>query len=710
MNSLTRSIIAATLLAGLGAAPASRPTVAVDPANCVSSDCHPGIKSSKATHGPVAASTCDACHEVVDVAAHTYRLKRDGADLCTYCHEFDVSAMPVIHKPARTGECLGCHDPHGGRDRTLTREASMQQLCGRCHQSLTQGHEFLHTPVKAGQCDSCHPPHAAMFPKLLDAVGTDLCLACHQDFERQLAEVSTVHKALDKGCAECHDVHASDQPMQLNRPTLELCLGCHEKTGSQLVSAKYTHSAATRDRACLTCHTAHGSDIVKLMLDQPIALCMSCHRNEIRVDAKRVIPAVKELADNGMHKHGAVKDGQCSGCHGAHGTDQPLLLTKVYSRTLYKPFDVANYQLCFSCHDVGLVKQKTTATLTAFRNGDRNLHWIHIRQDERGRSCYMCHTTHASANDRNVRATTPYKLWNMPIGFTKTATGGSCTPGCHVSWSYDRITPAPGPTSMPSHVPPSAVARAEGDQPVMISLTAPDECGQAITVPDSTRPAVLLLLSAEQMRDEAIVKAFATSIPDDVPIQVVVVECGPGDNAPVALRWPIVPDPDRRISADLDVHGWPTALVLQSDGLQVARIGGSPESFAQKLSPYLQLADKTLDRAAVERQLSQHTVVGDGATRDLLTAQRLISDGKSKQAMKVLAEAIERHPDSIPLRIAIARALIALDRHGEAQGVLKVVLDHSPHSSDAHYLMGVIHEHAGDWQAAAQAYRAAGPR
>jgi predicted CXXCH cytochrome family protein len=710
VDAISRFIFAVALLAAFGASPATRPATAVEPGGCVTSECHTNIKSSKVTHGPVAASTCDACHEPVDVTKHTFILARDGADLCTYCHEFNVTAMPVIHKPVKTGECLGCHDPHGGRDRTLTREASMKKLCGRCHDSVVGNHKSLHTPVKLGQCDSCHPPHAAMFSKLLDAVGADLCLACHQDFDRQLAMVSNVHKALDKGCGECHDVHASDQPMQLVKPALELCLGCHEKTRVQLATAKYKHSAATRDDACLTCHTAHGSDTIKLMLDQPIALCMSCHNKEIRVDGKRVIPAVKELADDALHKHGAVKDGQCSGCHGAHGTDQPLLLTKIYSRTLYKPFDVANYELCFTCHDVGLVKQKSTVTLTAFRNGDRNLHWVHIRQDERGRSCYMCHTTHASPNSRNVRTNTPYKLWNMPIRFTKTTTGGTCAPGCHTSWAYDRVDPVPGPTTAPTVVTP-VIARVEGNGPAVISLTTLDVQGNEIQVPDVNRPTLLVLLGPQQFGDEGIIKAIANAVPKPGRVQVVLIECGPADEAcGDPLPWPIVSDPDREISSELDVHGWPMALVLQSDGLEVARIGGASESLALKLGPYLELAARTVDRAAVERKLATNTVIGEGAARDLLEAQRLISDKKSREALKLLGQAIERHPDSIDLRVATARALIELGHHDDAKNVLKVVLQHSPDLPDAHYLMGLVHEHAGDWQAAAKSYRAAGSK
>jgi hypothetical protein len=35
----------------------------------------------------------------------------------------------------------------------------------------------------------------------------------------------------------------------------------------------------------------------------------------------------------------------------------------------------------------------------------------------------------------------PFSKWRLPLNFTKTETGGSCTPGCHQKYAYDRKTP-----------------------------------------------------------------------------------------------------------------------------------------------------------------------------------------------------------------------------------------------------------------------------
>src|SRR5512143_421724 len=95
--------------------------------------------------------------------------------------------MSSVHKPVAEGQCLGCHDPHGGATKTLNREATTVELCGRCHDTLKADRKFLHSPVAQGECDSCHTPHASKFPKLLDVVGSDMCLACHKDFEPAIA-------------------------------------------------------------------------------------------------------------------------------------------------------------------------------------------------------------------------------------------------------------------------------------------------------------------------------------------------------------------------------------------------------------------------------------------------------------------------------------------------------------------------------------------
>jgi predicted CXXCH cytochrome family protein len=129
-------------------------------------------------------------------------------------------------------------------------------------------------------------------------------------------------------------------------------------------------------------------------------------------------------------------------CHAAHGSDYFRLLIKEYSPEFYAPFDVSNYDLCFSCHQADKVLVKETENFTDFRNGKTNLHFLHVNNPQRGRTCRTCHATHASDEPKHLREKVPYGGWEIRINFEKTETGGGCSPGCHDRRGYDRVNPA----------------------------------------------------------------------------------------------------------------------------------------------------------------------------------------------------------------------------------------------------------------------------
>jgi predicted CXXCH cytochrome family protein len=106
----------------------------------------------------------------------------------------------------------------------------------------------------------------------------------------------------------------------------------------------------------------------------------------------------------------------------------------------YNAYDPLLYALCFECHKKDLVLDERTTTLTGFRNGDLNLHYLHVHQ-EKGRTCVACHAPHGSFQEAQVRRSTPFGAWDIPIGFTKTPTGGVCGASCHVVKKYDREKP-----------------------------------------------------------------------------------------------------------------------------------------------------------------------------------------------------------------------------------------------------------------------------
>jgi predicted CXXCH cytochrome family protein len=438
-----------------------RPTGAVAADTCTTSGCHADVKDYRVLHGPVNVNSCDACHKLTDEKQHTYALTRTKAETCTFCHQLETRKDPVVHKPLADGACLECHNPHGGTTSKFLRGKTMAEMCARCHQDTVGNKSHVHGPVAAGACGSCHKAHSSQFPKLLVAQGRDLCLDCHTDMRTQMTQVKFRHKAVEQDCTSCHDAHASNFPMQVKQAPAQLCTSCHEHDAIKkaAMDSKHKHSVVTNDQACLNCHTAHGGDLAKLMKNDELKVCMKCHDKPIdRGKDVKPIASVAEVLDPNMVKHGPIQKGNCGGCHEPHGSDNARLLDKAYPEGFYTGFKTQDYDLCFSCHNKELVTLEKTSSLTNFRNGERNLHFVHVNKNDRGRSCRACHEVHASAQPLHVRESVPYGNWKMPLNFRRTETGGSCASGCHKPYGYDRVTPVQNsteqnPTPMPAPTP-----------------------------------------------------------------------------------------------------------------------------------------------------------------------------------------------------------------------------------------------------------------
>jgi predicted CXXCH cytochrome family protein len=432
--------------------------------NCTEGQCHTKERNFKILHGPTALGACDVCHATDDAKEHTFKLKQKDKALCDFCHVDKVVAAKVMHKPVEEGKCLSCHNPHGSANKSMLRKDTPSALCADCHKDLTKDRKNVHGPVASGSCAACHNSHGSDHKKLLVAEGRELCLGCHDTMTAQLASVKFKHKPLEGECQACHEVHASNHMMQLKDTPLALCVSCHQPIKDQAMAAKYKHSPVVEGQACINCHTPHGSDLAKLMKSDTAKACLACHDKPVNTADNRVVAAVAEIGQAGLVKHGPIKDGNCSGCHNLHGSDYSRLLSKPYPETFYESFKEEKYALCFTCHDKQLVQLEKTKGLTNFRNGEQNLHFLHVNKADKGRVCRACHSTHASPYKVHVRETVPYGKWEMPMNFKPTASGGSCAPGCHQEYAYDRdkpvaapsktlVTPgapAPGPTTKPS--------------------------------------------------------------------------------------------------------------------------------------------------------------------------------------------------------------------------------------------------------------------
>lgn len=176
------------------------------------------------------------------------------------------------------------------------------------------------------------------------------------------------------------------------------------------------------------------------------AACDDCHQGDLKAHIDddglmtvrgKTCPDCHDDAADYPFPHQAVIAGDCKACHDPHGDLEQQLLDPVFTAP-YIDYDKNSYEQCFSCHNRDLLMFATTAFDTGFRDKERNLHFLHVKKDKRGRNCLFCHGAHGASQPKLLNETILYGAWNMPMTFTRTENGGTCAPGCHRPQGYDR--------------------------------------------------------------------------------------------------------------------------------------------------------------------------------------------------------------------------------------------------------------------------------
>ena len=303
---------------------------------------------------------------------------------CIDCHEQNVSPT-VSCLVAREPLCVLCHDiPDAGGLSRLVKSDS--PLCYKCHDKQKFKNSFNHGPFVFGACVACHDPHGGKEPRMLRISGRQLCLTCHRDMDTRFTNARFRHRGLANGCTECHSPHSSEQHYELKAAVPALCAKCHQEVVRAQESAEAKHSPVTEAPACMNCHNPHLSDNEHLLLAEEPDTCLRCHNEPIKIGPSELEPMGPVLAAN-PRQHGPMQSKECSGCHKAHGSPYFRLLTDEYPKRFYTPFQESKYDLCFRCHEATLVTEERTTTLTGFRDGDRNLHFVHVDKVKDGRTC-----------------------------------------------------------------------------------------------------------------------------------------------------------------------------------------------------------------------------------------------------------------------------------------------------------------------------------
>jgi len=419
-------LLAAGLFAGASAA-ADNP--------CAASGCHETLLQGRSVHA--AAESCDGCHEATakphpQKGKKTFRLAAQQPDLCQSCHEAFKKA--VVHAAVKDGTCTTCHDPHASKEAKLL-SSPEKDLCGACHSDHVE-FKVPHGPVAAGACTACHTPHESDDKALLLKPAPGLCFGCHTDLEQALKK-KVVHAAIEGGCTSCHDPHGSSNPKLLAEAGGGVCFSCHADVGDRVQKGAVVHAAVKSAKGCASCHSPHAADEPKLLLSPEKDLCLSCHKTV--------------LAKTMTVLHGPIAQGRCTACHDPHGGPNPRLLVGTFPAEPYVAYTDKEFGLCFTCHNRDLLRFPDTSFATGFRDGERNLHYLHVNDKAKGRSCRLCHAMHGADNPALIAEKVTFGSWALPLKFVKNENGGSCSPGCHKPQSYSRkgatLKPEPAPAA-----------------------------------------------------------------------------------------------------------------------------------------------------------------------------------------------------------------------------------------------------------------------
>ena len=139
--------------------------------------------------------TCEGCHGPFQPDHPEAPMPiTPNADLCGSCHKTTTDEWHASVHGQNGIQCQACHNPHS----QTPKADSVTELCVTCHQE--RGDSFTHsTHANAGlECSNCHmytsprtnDPIMGLVPTgHTFSVGSDACIACHQDTVHTRAEI-----------------------------------------------------------------------------------------------------------------------------------------------------------------------------------------------------------------------------------------------------------------------------------------------------------------------------------------------------------------------------------------------------------------------------------------------------------------------------------------------------------------------------------------
>ncbi len=282
-----------------------------------------------------------------------------------------------------------------------------------------------------------------------------------------------------------------------------------------------------------------------------------------------------------------------------------------------------------------------------------------------------------------------------------------------------------------------------------INWTAKDIGQTEVHVP-AKQPSLIAFLRADQDQSRNALQAIKAALKEPVGVQVVLILSGPlAETHAKAIDAPagaaVVADTDFTASGKMGIHVWPTTLLVDANGEQLAHLAGFSRSFSTELDAHLAFATGQIDAATLAQRLAARSVIADGpkerSARHAQVAEQLLLKGQTAAARTEVDEAVKLQPDEPVAKLALARvqmaegkpadalltldtipaaaipawrsavvrlgALLALERWNDAKALVDDVTKLNPEPAEAFYLVGRLWHHEQDWQKAANAFKSA---
>lgn len=261
------------------------------------------------------------------------------------------------------------------------------------------------------------------------------CIKCHQDL---FLKPNKHDSKTNKVCEDCHLISPLEHPKEkvgLLKKMPELCFSCHEATKDLVSNSGFVHKPVSDEKSCSNCHSSHSSDQNKLLVSNRKDLCISCHNKPIVTDNK-TLSNFEKLRNATKVLHPPFEDCEKI-CHNPHASNDSRLLDIAFPKNNYLSVSADSFALCWECHGSDMIEKPISKGASSFRNGDRNLHYLHVH-GEKGRNCVICHSPHATNNEHLIREKVSFGKWEFNMNYTSDENGGSCAPACHSEKKYVR--------------------------------------------------------------------------------------------------------------------------------------------------------------------------------------------------------------------------------------------------------------------------------